>query len=352
MKTGPDLGMFGSKDVGLLSDIIQSAYSDTLSTHTWTGILDLFRQLVLYDSAGAIFANVQTGRLENKIYHDVSPEFNRWYDEHYSGIMVIANAAQTRALTVWRPADVIGKKAWKACEIRNSLFSDFGLNAPICMTCGTASQISARFWFIRESSKSDYDDREVRILKLLQPHFCEALCLAKLVLEGNSYREAFKQTVRPAFICDSSGMIMDMNAAARQLAKGSEGESAEILSQVEAIAQSMISKQVDFEIALAVGTKCRFSLSAVETPNAPTSYVLVVDSPEYLRSGLCTSMQNYGLSEREAEVCMMVIQGMHNREIADTLFIAESTVKDHMTSIFEKLEVASRSAVISKLLGF
>ena len=37
-----------------------------------------------------------------------------------------------------------------------------------------------------------------------------------------------------------------------------------------------------------------------------------------------------------------VAQGFSNREIADALFVNEQTVKNHMTSIFRKLDVDDR----------
>lgn len=49
-----------------------------------------------------------------------------------------------------------------------------------------------------------------------------------------------------------------------------------------------------------------------------------------------------GLTLREIEVLDCVAQGFSNREIADALFVNEQTVKNHMTSIFRKLEVDDR----------
>lgn len=49
------------------------------------------------------------------------------------------------------------------------------------------------------------------------------------------------------------------------------------------------------------------------------------------------------LTERELEVLTLIGKGMRNKEIADTLFISEKTVKNHISKIFEKLEVNSRS---------
>jgi ATP/maltotriose-dependent transcriptional regulator MalT len=48
------------------------------------------------------------------------------------------------------------------------------------------------------------------------------------------------------------------------------------------------------------------------------------------------------LSEREFEVYELLVQGRTNRQIAATLFIAESTTKVHVKHIFEKLGVRSR----------
>jgi DNA-binding NarL/FixJ family response regulator len=49
------------------------------------------------------------------------------------------------------------------------------------------------------------------------------------------------------------------------------------------------------------------------------------------------------LSRRERGVAELVAKGLRNREIARTLHIAESTVKDHVHHILEKLGMASRT---------
>lgn len=54
------------------------------------------------------------------------------------------------------------------------------------------------------------------------------------------------------------------------------------------------------------------------------------------------------LSERESKVLELVALGMGNREIGEKLFVSQRTVKAHLTSIFNKLNVASRSEAIVK----
>ncbi|GAI08156.1 unnamed protein product, partial [marine sediment metagenome] len=54
------------------------------------------------------------------------------------------------------------------------------------------------------------------------------------------------------------------------------------------------------------------------------------------------------LSERESDILKLVTLGMSNKEIGKKLFLSERTVKAHLTNIFNKLNVASRSEAIVK----
>jgi DNA-binding NarL/FixJ family response regulator len=52
------------------------------------------------------------------------------------------------------------------------------------------------------------------------------------------------------------------------------------------------------------------------------------------------------LTEREHDVLRLMARGATNAEIADTLSVAEATVKTHVGSIFMKLDVRDRAAAI------
>lgn len=53
------------------------------------------------------------------------------------------------------------------------------------------------------------------------------------------------------------------------------------------------------------------------------------------------------LSSREIEVLELVAAGRSNSEVADALFVSETTVKSHLAHIFSKLDVSSRTAAVS-----
>jgi len=52
------------------------------------------------------------------------------------------------------------------------------------------------------------------------------------------------------------------------------------------------------------------------------------------------------LSEREAEVLGLIAQGIDNAQIAARLELSEKTVRNHITHIFEKIQVESRAQAI------
>lgn len=56
------------------------------------------------------------------------------------------------------------------------------------------------------------------------------------------------------------------------------------------------------------------------------------------------------LTDREREVLYWLVQGASNENIAKELYITVATVKAHLTAVFEKLKVRSRTQAIVKAL--
>jgi DNA-binding CsgD family transcriptional regulator len=68
---------------------------------------------------------------------------------------------------------------------------------------------------------------------------------------------------------------------------------------------------------------------------------------------LGTSMGAFGtryrLSKREAEVVELVLLGYRNRDIATTLGTSATTVKKHLTHVFDKVGVDTRTQLVSRI---
>jgi DNA-binding NarL/FixJ family response regulator len=60
--------------------------------------------------------------------------------------------------------------------------------------------------------------------------------------------------------------------------------------------------------------------------------------------GMTSAAARGGLTAREVEVLAAIASGKTNRAIADELFISDRTVARHVSNIFTKLGLSSRSA--------
>lgn len=55
-----------------------------------------------------------------------------------------------------------------------------------------------------------------------------------------------------------------------------------------------------------------------------------------------------GLSKREYEVLKEISIGLSNKEIADKLFVSESTIKTHVSNLLVKLDAKRRTQAVQK----
>lgn len=79
-------------------------------------------------------------------------------------------------------------------------------------------------------------------------------------------------------------------------------------------------------------------LVTVMAPAAPA-----LPSPESVR-------ERHGLTRREAEVALLLADGLSNADLADRLFVSPHTARHHVENVLAKLELSSRAAVAARLL--
>ena len=68
--------------------------------------------------------------------------------------------------------------------------------------------------------------------------------------------------------------------------------------------------------------------------------------------GLKLLSNRYSISNREQDILKLLLEGKTNRDIADTLFIAVPTVKNHLYKIYQKIGVKTRFELIHHVANF
>lgn len=89
-------------------------------------------------------------------------------------------------------------------------------------------------------------------------------------------------------------------------------------------------------------------IDAQNTPPEPIKTVEYFDSRDS-QTVLEEFSQTDLLSKREIEVLKLLLEGKKRKEIAEELFVTESTIKKHSASIYKKLEVENRKELLEKV---
>ena len=70
---------------------------------------------------------------------------------------------------------------------------------------------------------------------------------------------------------------------------------------------------------------------------------IVTKIPTLLGGKAAVNFSAYSISERDLEIIEGVAQGLSNREISETLFLSEGTVRNYISNILDKLELRDRT---------
>jgi DNA-binding NarL/FixJ family response regulator len=85
-------------------------------------------------------------------------------------------------------------------------------------------------------------------------------------------------------------------------------------------------------------TSLKLMVEAIETVHEGRRYI-----PREIAGRLAERMMRASLTSRELEILKMLPRGLTNKQIGTVLGISDNTVKNHVNSIIEKLEVSDRT---------
>ncbi len=122
---------------------------------------------------------------------------------------------------------------------------------------------------------------------------------------------------------------------------------------ITALCQCLMESRVDFPeytlqlydtVFLPGGIRLYLKAEWIDLVDQPTKCMLVTieDLTQIAHHRAICDAYRYGLTNREAEVWELYLQGLSYREISKELMIAVNTVKKHMKSIFTKCDIECR----------
>ncbi|PWG05876.1 response regulator transcription factor [Polaribacter aquimarinus] len=103
---------------------------------------------------------------------------------------------------------------------------------------------------------------------------------------------------------------------------------------------ALISNNLQTEIVIAIIAVVFFFVGIYIHKKSLQKPVLVSTEIDYKK------IEALEISKREYEVLQKIAEGLSNKEIADTLFLSESTIKTHVSNLLLKLNAKRRTQAI------
>jgi len=224
--------------------------------------------------------------------------------------------------------------------------------------CGDASRLAAAAQFLQERGLGAGDDiaypREIEYLSLARlliaqgkgqpdgPHLEEAIGLLDRLLQ------AAQAGGRVAWVIG----ILVLRAVAFQ-AQGDVAQAMVSLERALSLAEPEGYVRVFVDEGPAMAELLRYAASRGVAPGYVSKLLAAFDVSEYGGTGEilpCPRTQSLidPLTERELEVLRLLVTHLSSSEIAQELFIAASTVRSHVKSIYGKLDVHKRRDAVQR----
>ncbi|AZP17407.1 helix-turn-helix transcriptional regulator [Streptomyces aquilus] len=173
--------------------------------------------------------------------------------------------------------------------------------------------------------------------------------------EGEASEEALRAADELAALADAQGIaalrLMACQArGAVLLARGAAGEALGVLREAGRGWRELDVPYEAARVGVLVALACRAlgdeDCAALELDAAGQAFARLGALPDLRRvEGLRSGRQRSVLSPRELDVVRLIAQGRTNHAIAAELVLSEKTVARHISNIFAKLDLGSRTAV-------
>lgn len=210
------------------------------------------------------------------------------------------------------------------------------------------------------SNKRPISNKEVRMLDLLRPHLIQAVKTIILSEELSIYRaliekELGKSTTAIALV-GADSRVLYRNDAFDHLFSLHSGEKLHQdlidLLQIEVSRYkppySFEAKQVRLTFYTLPQGRFRLSVTILKGQGLEDDKSMLIRlkpvTEPYVR--LNKLLQENGVTDREIEVCALVKDGVSSKEASSRLLISVHTVKNHLKSIYKKLNVHNRAELV------
>jgi DNA-binding CsgD family transcriptional regulator len=278
-----------------------------------------------------------------------SPLFQRYLHQH----PIVRHYEETGEgdPVSWLDADP--ERSFERTELYTGFYLPNGIRSQIGFTFPAPPGIAVGMAVNRDGE--EFTPRERRLMSELRVHLVNVYRLVSQVEAGRVPSATLAAQGWTVVLVSDTGEVLSSNSTAVQLGKavGLDLRAGATLRTTEVWRRfAAASSDVPWSVrrpptpALVTGPDVDLEMVLARTPVGPHPIWLRQPSPVTTES-----VRRLGLTDRQAEVAMLLIDGATNRQIGSALSISPGTVRKHLEAVFATLGVNSRAAAAVALLA-
>ena len=261
-------------------------------------------------------------------------------------------------------SEVTEGKLERALRFRE-ITGPLGLGYELLSVCIAGREQWGGVCLIRERGRPDFDAREAALLQRIAPHLGAGLQAA--VLRTRAAPQSGGDSAPGVLVLDDRGQVVQHTEAAERWLRELDdlgpgwleggGLPVPVWMVVGALRKALqpeterdLSGIPRVRVQTRSGRWLTFHGERTQSRAGRGDETIVIIEQSRPQELAWLRVSAYGLSERERAVVDGVVQGASTKQIAQTLYISEYTVQEHLSNVFDKVGVRGRRALVKRLI--
>ena len=340
----------------------------------WNQMLEELLEIVCAESS-IFFVHGEGKGITFPVSRNISRRDVAGYAKYYGELdpLRVIYGISDKGSSVTRLDELVDFQSFLRTEYYNDFYKPQGIHHKLIVSLGGDKKVHCKICLHRPSSAPNFSRNEIAMLQMVIPYFSHALeyhaLRREIGFKDGLLKIVNENTSTGTVILDDSLQVIHMDNQGKAFCSNLFGippnqvafSLPEILTQDCRRIQKARRINADLEVLprtriFQFGKAKRYKVTSrliEETFDRQNDNFFLIFIEEINNSAPLDKnriKEAYGLSNREGEVALYLLKGLKNAEIAEMLFISETTVKWHIHHIFEKAKVKTRVAFAHKVL--
>lgn len=361
-----------------LNDIIGAIYDAVIDPTRWNAVINEIRERYNFQIAMLSVIQLATGAPLIYASSNVPEEYERTVALYGEDVVELWGGPERMAsLMLEEPiltTDVVDHATWPANRFYREWVAPQGLEEQVVIALSWDQTAIANLALGRHYSKLPVTEDEMAALRIIAPHLRRAVLISNLLNGATSRADTFEAALSAmtsgAVIVDREMRILHANAVARRMLDESEpieDDAGRLRLPVE-----LVPGQLEAAVRAAAETESEMGRRGMGIPTrrrdgAPLVIHVMPLEHRSERSGVSLSAvaavfvsetgartplpidavsMLFDLTPAEARVFELIAIGRSIKQIAEELFVAQTTVKTHLASLYSKTDRHRRADLV------